>query len=99
MRRTYRERFFWLVDTKTHGDRGVAYAKDFGGRGLSYWPTEWGGRPLPGLEMKAYSTPQSAVDAALNMTAAERHAAEKKNAKARIEWDRKRREDDARERV
>lgn len=86
---TYKDRFTWLADSRTNGDRGVAFAKDFGGRGLSYWPTEYGGRPLPGMAMKAFKSPEDAVDAALAQTPDDRKDAEKKEAEARAEWARR----------
>lgn len=85
-KRTYRERFKWLVDGRTNGDRGVAYAKNFNGPRRSYWPTEYNGRPLPGLEMKAWRTPEAAVDAALRLTPEQRAEGERKNAEAREVW-------------
>lgn len=84
---SYRDRFLWLADSLTHGARGVAYMNNFAGRGLSYWPTEWSGRPVVGLEMKAFRTPEAAVDAALAITPDQRAAAEAQNAARRKFWE------------
>ncbi len=88
----YYDRFTWLTEDRTHGQRGVAYVKDFGGPGKSYWPTEYGGRPVVGFQGKTYNTPEAAVDAALDQTPAQRTAAEQQDAEARAKWEKNRRE-------